>query len=171
MSSISDNEEEKHTDLQEQAEVANPDEKKSGGSMNSLLILAIIGIAIFAGRDYLTGVKEIPVLTQVLSESASAEGDVDTGLEIPRRGDTKMKKLLSEFKVGFDKIPNTELMEAKVERIIFSEDETRLVIELEYLDQESGARAINDVIYQKDEFGRLQTDTEWLSQIKLHPND
>lgn len=148
--------------------------EKKGNSVFSLILLVLILVALYYGKDYLTGEKEIPVLSDALPQTKPESNSEPKGrLIVPKENDRSLKSLLTEFKKEYEQMYGPlKMKETKpeVKMIQFSEDKKSLLIELESSLPASGAQQSEDIIYNMDEFGRLVTKGTF-SLIKLHPKN
>lgn len=149
-------------------------EKKSGNPINSIIFLVIIGVALYYSRDFLSGEKEIPGLSQALTETSPGEDATPTGeLKIPRVTDRALKALLEEFKTEYEARHDSLLLlqtKPEVTRIRYSEDKENLLIVMKSLLPSSGESQTQEIIYGMDDFDRLVTTGEF-SEIKLYPEE
>lgn len=145
---------------------------KKGNSIFSMVLLVLILVALYYGKEYLTGEKEIPGLTEALSQTKTESTEEPKGeLKTPKESDRALKALLAEFKAEYEQMYEPEKMmqtKPEVKMIQFSADKKSLLIELESLLPSSGVQQSEDLIYDLDEFGRLVTKGAF-SAIKLHP--
>lgn len=145
--------------------------KKSSPLLSMILLIAIL-LALFYTKDYLTGKREIGQLSQLLEPKVQSE-EVSTsfGLKIPRKVDKQLRSLLAEFKAEFERVYTDpsyyESAQPEVKRINFSENKADLLIEMMTTSPE-GETIMEDIIFVKDDFGRL-VNTASFSRIKLHP--
>ncbi len=158
--------------------------KKSGkgSALRSAFWLCLILLGLFLGRPYLTGEKS---LGSVPSLSLSSDGDAleatapVTELQVPMMlGDKEMRRLMREFKEGYERlVPAEERADAqpRVRAAKFSKDRKKLLIELETnaltppsTDDAPAQRIVTDVIFIEDEFGRMITASRYTG-ITLYP--
>ena len=152
-----------------------PQKGKTGGSpLNSLIFLILIGVALFYARDFLSGEKDIPGLSEIItSDKAESNTEPTAELQIPRVKENDLKQLIAEFKTEYEKIHPKELLvqtRPKLTRIRYSDDRKSLLIVLEKMLPSSGVLETQEIIYNTDDFGRLVTTGDF-SKIKLYPEE
>lgn len=149
------------------------EEKKGGNPINSIIFLVVIGVALYYSRDFLSGEKEIPGLSQVTKASSGEDAAPIGELKIPRVSDKELKALLEEFKTEYEARHDSLLLiqtQPEVTRIRYTEDKQGLLIVLKSLLPSSGQPQTQEIIYGMDDFRRLVT-TGPFSEIKLYPED
>lgn len=156
------------------AEKPSPDKKEDSSLGRSLILLAVISVALFFARDYLTGSKAIPGISEYLTEVKPKEAKEAVGeLRVPRMSDREMRDMLAEFKSSYEDLYPSEVLlkiqpEIKIAR--FSEDRNQFLIELQAIHPDTGKVVSEDVIFERDPFGRMVTSGDY-ANIKLDPKE